>query len=217
MVPGDKRSPFVTSGIRLGTPAVTTRGFKENETNLTKGSFFFDRNKSVLFYDISFPEKQVQYNKGNKLFVLKDKKVINSSISEMPIEFTVFSLALSQKLVDYGLSSNGSSKLEKVEKENDLVYNSWVINSEKTNIGKVVLCNKGKTLTGAVFLDKKGNVLRKQFFKDYNNYSGLMFPSLIIDEIYINKKPKRQITNFKNIRINETNSKDPFAIFISQY
>ncbi len=31
MVPGDKRSPFVTSGVRLGTPAVTTRGFKENE------------------------------------------------------------------------------------------------------------------------------------------------------------------------------------------
>jgi len=29
MVPGDKRSPFVTSGIRLGTPAVTTRGLKE--------------------------------------------------------------------------------------------------------------------------------------------------------------------------------------------
>lgn len=32
MVPHDKRSPFVTSGIRLGTAAVTTRGFKENET-----------------------------------------------------------------------------------------------------------------------------------------------------------------------------------------
>lgn len=32
MVPNDPRSPFVTSGIRLGTPAVTTRGFKENET-----------------------------------------------------------------------------------------------------------------------------------------------------------------------------------------
>lgn len=34
MVPNDKRSPFVTSGIRLGTPAVTSRGFKENETKL---------------------------------------------------------------------------------------------------------------------------------------------------------------------------------------
>jgi glycine hydroxymethyltransferase len=32
MVPGDKRSPFITSGIRLGTPAITTRGFKEVET-----------------------------------------------------------------------------------------------------------------------------------------------------------------------------------------
>jgi glycine hydroxymethyltransferase len=30
MVPGDTRSPFVTSGIRLGTPAVTTRGLKED-------------------------------------------------------------------------------------------------------------------------------------------------------------------------------------------
>jgi glycine hydroxymethyltransferase len=33
MVPFDERSPFVTSGIRLGTPALTTRGFKEGEMN----------------------------------------------------------------------------------------------------------------------------------------------------------------------------------------
>ena len=30
-VPNDKQSPFVTSGIRIGTPAVTTRGFREDE------------------------------------------------------------------------------------------------------------------------------------------------------------------------------------------
>ncbi|PJD91487.1 MAG: serine hydroxymethyltransferase [Legionella sp.] len=33
-VPNDPRSPFVTSGLRLGTPAVTTRGFKEKEISL---------------------------------------------------------------------------------------------------------------------------------------------------------------------------------------
>jgi len=30
-VPNDPQSPFVTSGIRVGTPAPTTRGFKEAE------------------------------------------------------------------------------------------------------------------------------------------------------------------------------------------
>lgn len=31
MVPFDDKSPFVTSGIRLGTAAVTSRGMKEND------------------------------------------------------------------------------------------------------------------------------------------------------------------------------------------
>ena len=30
-IPNDPRSPFVTSGVRLGTPAVTTRGLKEED------------------------------------------------------------------------------------------------------------------------------------------------------------------------------------------
>lgn len=33
-VPNDPRSPFITSGLRLGTPAVTTRGFKEPQIEI---------------------------------------------------------------------------------------------------------------------------------------------------------------------------------------
>jgi glycine hydroxymethyltransferase len=34
-VPNDPQSPFVTSGIRIGTPAITTRGFREADAMLT--------------------------------------------------------------------------------------------------------------------------------------------------------------------------------------
>jgi glycine hydroxymethyltransferase len=34
-IPNDPEKPMVTSGIRLGTPALTTRGFKEEQTRLT--------------------------------------------------------------------------------------------------------------------------------------------------------------------------------------
>ena len=34
-IPNDPEKPFVTSGIRVGTPAMTTRGFKEEEARIT--------------------------------------------------------------------------------------------------------------------------------------------------------------------------------------
>jgi len=33
-IPGEKRSPFITSGIRIGTPTITTRGMQEKEAEL---------------------------------------------------------------------------------------------------------------------------------------------------------------------------------------
>ena len=33
-IPNDPQSPFVTSGLRIGTPAITSRGFKEAEMKL---------------------------------------------------------------------------------------------------------------------------------------------------------------------------------------
>jgi glycine hydroxymethyltransferase len=41
MIPFDPEKPFVTSGIRIGTPAVTTRGMKEAE--MVKIADFIER------------------------------------------------------------------------------------------------------------------------------------------------------------------------------
>jgi len=51
-VPNDPQSPFVTSGIRLGTPAVTTRGFKEEDmrkvAKIIASAIFSSDNEEVL-------------------------------------------------------------------------------------------------------------------------------------------------------------------------
>jgi len=51
-IPNDPQKPFVTSGIRIGTPAVTTRGFKEIEiehlSNLIADVLDAPTNKDVL-------------------------------------------------------------------------------------------------------------------------------------------------------------------------
>ena len=39
-IPNEPRSPFVTSGIRLGTPAVTTRGMTEEDMDVIAECIF---------------------------------------------------------------------------------------------------------------------------------------------------------------------------------
>ena len=56
-VPNDPQSPFITSGLRIGTPAVTTRGFKEPEMELIAGWISdiindFDGNKDRVLSEV---------------------------------------------------------------------------------------------------------------------------------------------------------------------
>ena len=69
MVPFDERSPMVTSGIRIGTPALTTRGFKENE--MVRDANLID----------------------NVIKNIQDEKVIENtrtSVSELCVEFPIY-------------------------------------------------------------------------------------------------------------------------------
>lgn len=68
MVPFDDKSPFVTSGIRIGTPAVTTRGLKED-----------DMSKIVNLID------RVITNIDNDSEIEAVKKEVNSMMSGRPL------------------------------------------------------------------------------------------------------------------------------------
>ena len=57
-IPNDPQSPFVTSGIRVGTPAVTSRGFKEEEMLLIAKwlkmvATDFDNTKEQIIAEVS--------------------------------------------------------------------------------------------------------------------------------------------------------------------
>ncbi|RDU62286.1 serine hydroxymethyltransferase [Helicobacter sp. MIT 14-3879] len=73
MVPGDTRSPFITSGIRIGSPALTSRGMKEKE-------FEYIANKICdILDDISNTSLQdkikVEIKEFNKNFQIYEKAI----------------------------------------------------------------------------------------------------------------------------------------------
>ena len=68
MVPFDEKSPFVTSGIRFGTPAITTRGINKS-----------DIDEIVELIDI------VINNAGNEKVVLSVKKRVNHLMRDRPL------------------------------------------------------------------------------------------------------------------------------------
>ncbi|HHY06696.1 MAG TPA: serine hydroxymethyltransferase [Clostridia bacterium] len=57
-IPFDPQSPFVTSGIRLGTPAVTTRGMQESE---------MERIAEIIDLVLSAPQEKAQHQKAKLL------------------------------------------------------------------------------------------------------------------------------------------------------
>jgi glycine hydroxymethyltransferase len=68
-IPNDPQSPFITSGLRIGTPAVTSRGFKEAEMELIAGwvkrviTDFENSRGSITDEVVSLCEKYPIYNK----------------------------------------------------------------------------------------------------------------------------------------------------------
>ena len=68
MVPFDDKSPFVTSGIRFGTPAITTRGLIES-----------DMKKVVELID------EVISNHENEKIIYEVRKKVNNLMSGRPL------------------------------------------------------------------------------------------------------------------------------------
>jgi hypothetical protein len=191
----------------------------DGTSNLTMGTVYFDKNNKKIVYSISFPTKTLQVLTDSFFYELKANKLSEKKKATNLLQFSIFNLALSSNLSNYGLNTNGIFKLTDVSKEDSLVISTWEPSTAKLKelTGKVLISQKRRLLYGLVFFDNKNNVLSKQFFTEYINVKGLNFPSQITQINYINGKEYYKVTTYKNIVVNATNENEIYNYNISTY
>jgi hypothetical protein len=191
----------------------------DGTSNLTMGTVYFDKNNKKIVYSISFPTKTLQVLTDSFFYELKANKLSEKKKATNLLQFSIFNLALSSNLSNYGLNTNGIFKLTDVSKEDSLVISTWEPSTAKLKelTGKVLISQKRRLLYGLVFFDNKNNVLSKQFFTEYINVKGLNFPSQITQINYINGKEYYKVTTYKNIVVNATNENEIYNYNISAY
>lgn len=172
-------------------------------SQLVVGKFFYDRNIKKLLYVNSFPSRETWVSIDTSVYCIVDNKIKSRTTSPPLSQFSMFHLALTSQINNYGLK-NTKFRIGKVEKQKDMVISTWLPPMQYVkHFGKVLISNKNNKLFGIVFLDQKDGVIRKQFFNNYQNIHGLEFPMEIIDITYIGGNENYQVTTYKNIEIDK--------------
>lgn len=171
------------------------------------GTVYFDKTKKQIVYKIKFPRQEYLVVTDSFVYKIEDEKVEEKNKGIGLMQFSIFNLALSSKLSNYGLDQTPVFKLAGVEKEDSLIISTWSPVSDKLKelTGNILISQVHKKLFGLVFFDKDEKILSKQFFEDYKNFSGLQFPGQITQINYIGGKEYYKITTFKNVVVNDLN------------
>jgi hypothetical protein len=186
-------------------------------SQLVIGKVYYDRNIKKLVYQNSFPAVETWVSFDTTVYCIVNNKVTKRITSPPLSQFSIFHLALTSQINNYGLK-NTMFKIQKVEKQNSMVITTWLAPFQFSKIfGKVLISNVSNKLYGIVFLDQKGQVLRKQFFNNYQNISGLEFPLEIIDISYVNGKENYQVTTYKNIEVDKISEDNMYNYIVPQY
>src|SRR3989344_1495017 len=90
-IPKDPSSPFYPSGVRLGTPAITTRGMKEKEMELI-GEWIAKIIKEVKDFELPDKSEIANYIKQFKQSIEHNKKIheIRNQVVELCKKFPLY-------------------------------------------------------------------------------------------------------------------------------
>lgn len=190
--------------FRLKADMTIKENLADGTSVLTMGTVYFDKNVHKIVYDIRFPKKSIYILTDSAAYEISDGKPTDRKKAYNLYSFSIFNLALSSNLHNFGLSNNGVFKITNIEKLDSLVVSTWSPSIKKIAelTGDVKLSTKNKQLFGIAFFDQKKKLLSKQFFSKYSYYKGLAFPGEILQINYINDKEYYKITTYKNVEIN---------------
>lgn len=169
---------------------------------LTMGKVFFDLRTKQLLYQINFPTSEIIIMKDTIMYQVKKNKLVSQKRTGNIIDFTIFNLALQGELPYFGIKKTGFT-FEKVENENGMVISTWNPPLENKEVqGKVIISQKKQQLFGMISFSPTEEIIAKQFFRKYDVFQGLSFPTEVLNFTYFQGKESKKITTYKNVQIN---------------
>ena len=191
---------FAQEYYKLTCDITIKERFSETKFSLIKGNVEYNKFEDKTTYNFTFPSRETWIlNKDSLTRTVKnetDYKIPTSAI----YKYSVFKLFFKGTLKNYGLKESLYEISEIKENDNGSVYTTWKPSKKmKIKFGKVMTSQKNGLLQGVIFYNLKNQLIGKQFFKDYINVKGMMFPSKIIEITVIENKKHYKITEFSNV------------------
>lgn len=177
-----------------------------------KGKVYYDKEYKKIIYQVSFPEAKTLVLADTQMYVLENHEVVSKKFTPSTNKFTIFNLALSGDLKNFGLDKSGYY-INSIEESEDQTIIEWLPpQALEDKLGKAVLSVKNDQLFGIVLFKPNGEIMGKRFYKDYVSVKGLPFPKRIIQVSYLHGTEYYKITTFENIKIDELENDEMYRI-----
>lgn len=175
---------------------------QDGSQKLTMGKLYFNLKNKQLIYDVIFPKKELIFINDTVVYQFRNDQLVSEKKTGNLIEFSVFNLALQGDLPYFGIKKT-SFTLSDIEQEAGLVISTWLPPQKLDSLrGKIIISQKQKQLFGMISYSPQNQIIAKQFFRKYETFQGLLFPTEVVNYTYFEGKKNVKMTTYKNVKIN---------------
>lgn len=172
------------------------------EESITTGTLCYDKNIGQLIYYVAFPEPTTVVLTEDSAMVFQNNQRTSSSENQFPPVGSVFHLALSGTLADFGLSSGGRHELLEMSREQGKVISLWKPLGPAPH-AQIALLQANNRLQAVMLYGAGGTVESKQQFSDYSEVEGTAIPTSMLQRSTAGEKGAWTEVKLANIVLDE--------------